>query len=90
MVLVEAMAAGLPIVTTDVGCVGELLRDGGEGLVVKKQSPQDFATAMQAIITDASLREKIGRIGFSSAKNFNSSNENYFTDWRSTYNISTD
>lgn len=59
--IVEAMAAGVPIVTTDVGCVGSVLRHEQEGLVVPPQDASALAHAMTRIIEDESLRTRMQR-----------------------------
>ena len=47
LVLLEAMAVGLPSVTTDVGCVGEVFNDGYHGLVVREGGDEAFSSAME-------------------------------------------
>ena len=61
LVLLEAMAAGLPIVTTRVGGIPHTVRDGVEGLVVAPGSPDHLARALLRIASDAPLRERFGR-----------------------------
>lgn len=51
-VLMEAMAAGLPIVTTNAGGVAELVRDQLNGLVVPQRSPSALAIAMKELLHD--------------------------------------
>ena len=46
--MIEAMAAGLPVVMTDVGLVGEVVKDGESGVVV----PVGDAGAMLAATAD--------------------------------------
>ncbi|MFZ2253457.1 MAG: glycosyltransferase family 4 protein [Minisyncoccia bacterium] len=60
-VLVEAMEAGIPVVTTDVGCVGEVLKDRVHGLVVPPRALDAFADALQEMVRDSSLRAEYGR-----------------------------
>ena len=55
LVLLEALATGLPVVTTDVGCVGELVKNGAHGLVVP---PGDLTAYAQALIRITREREK--------------------------------
>ena len=59
MVLLEALAAGLPVVTTDVGCVGEVVIDGEVGLVVRGHSAAAYAAALTTIATDTALRTRL-------------------------------
>jgi glycosyltransferase involved in cell wall biosynthesis len=55
-VLVEAAAAGLPIVTTPVSGIPELVRDGETGLVVPQRDPSALAAAIERLIESPSLR----------------------------------
>ena len=59
--LVEAMAFGRPIVTTDVAGCRELVRDGIEGFLVPVESVDATAMSLQALYDDAALREAMGR-----------------------------
>ncbi len=45
-VVIEAMQCGVPVIMTDVGCAGEVLRDGVEGRVVPVGDTEAFAQAM--------------------------------------------
>jgi glycosyltransferase involved in cell wall biosynthesis len=55
-VLLEAMAAGLPVVTTDVDAVRELIADGWEGTVVPSSNAQALAAAVIDHIGTGALR----------------------------------
>lgn len=59
MTLVEAALSGLPIVTTDVGVVGEVLVDGGSCLVTRDESV-DIATKLGLLLDEEPLRQTIG------------------------------
>lgn len=59
MVLLEALAAGLPVVTTDVGCVGEVVVDGETGVVVGDMSAAAYAAALTTIATNAAFRAQL-------------------------------
>jgi UDP-glucose:(heptosyl)LPS alpha-1,3-glucosyltransferase len=62
MVITEAMACGLPVVTTRLAGASELLDDGVHGRIV--QSPADvdgLGAAMQALAVDPAGRERMGR-----------------------------
>jgi glycosyltransferase involved in cell wall biosynthesis len=58
--LVEAMAAGLPAVATDVGDVSEMVAPENRPFVVAPSKEADFVTAMGAMAADARLRAAIG------------------------------
>jgi glycosyltransferase involved in cell wall biosynthesis len=61
LVLVEAMAVGLPIVTTDVGCVGEVFKDGVHGVVVRSAGDAAYAETLRTLLADADMRRACGR-----------------------------
>lgn len=57
--LLEAMAAGTPVVTTDVGGVGDAVRDGENGLLVPSGDAAALAGAMRRILADPDLASAI-------------------------------
>lgn len=62
LVIIEAMAANLPVVATRVGGVPELVRHEQTGLL--GDSPAELADALSRLITDPDLRERYGARGF--------------------------
>lgn len=58
-VLGEAMACGVPCVATDVGDAREIV--GETGFVVKPRDPEALAAAWERPVSDAALRERLGR-----------------------------
>jgi glycosyltransferase involved in cell wall biosynthesis len=62
-VLLEAAASGRPIVTTDVPGCREIVRDGENGLLVPPRDAPAIATAVQKLLGDNALRERLGRRG---------------------------
>jgi glycosyltransferase involved in cell wall biosynthesis len=62
-VAMQAMAAGLPVVSSAVGGMPESVRDGVTGLLVPPQDPAALAAAIVKLLDDASLRERLGRQG---------------------------
>ena len=60
MTIVEAMAAGMPIVASEVGGIPDMLEDGVSA-VLRKPSAQDFADALENIISNEKQREALGR-----------------------------
>lgn len=59
--LVEAMSMGLPVVTTDVGAILELVEDGITGLVVREHDPDALAAALARLMDNSPLRERMGK-----------------------------
>jgi len=60
IVLLEAMQAGLPIVTTRGGARDEIVTDGINGLLVAEQTPHDLAAKLGQLLASATLRQQIG------------------------------
>jgi glycosyltransferase involved in cell wall biosynthesis len=56
----EAMAAGRAVVSTDQGGMPELIRDGENGLLAESENPAAFVSALERLIEDRSLRERLG------------------------------
>jgi glycosyltransferase involved in cell wall biosynthesis len=67
-VLMEAMAAGLPIVTTDVSGISSLITNGENGLLVPEGSTQGIADAVHSLIKDPSLRQRLIQGGYATAR----------------------
>jgi glycosyltransferase involved in cell wall biosynthesis/ubiquinone/menaquinone biosynthesis C-methylase UbiE len=62
-VIVEAMAAGLPIISTDHGAITESVIDGVNGFIVEKQNPQQIAEKIVLLSQNQELRTQMGRAG---------------------------
>ena len=58
--IIEAMAAGVPVVGTAIGAVPDLIRDGIEGRVVEPGDVEALAGALEQLITDPALRLRMG------------------------------
>jgi len=63
VVLMEATAAALPIITTDVGALSEAVLPGESGLVVRAGDGADLRQALTRLVDDADLRGRMGRVG---------------------------
>lgn len=61
--LLEGMAAGLPCVTTDVPGCREAVTHGENGLLVPPKDHVSLAKALDQLIRDPSLRDRMGRCG---------------------------
>jgi glycosyltransferase involved in cell wall biosynthesis len=63
MSILEAMAAGLPVVASAVGGVPELVVDGETGLLVPPGDPAALASALSRLVADPDLRRRLGAAG---------------------------
>lgn len=61
--VLEAMAAGLPVVATDVGANSAVVRDGVDGLVVAPHDPPRLADALVRLAASPDLRAEMGQSG---------------------------
>jgi glycosyltransferase involved in cell wall biosynthesis len=62
-VILEAMAAGRPVVATRVGGTPELVLDGKTGLLVERNDPDGLARALLTVLRDSALRDALGAAG---------------------------
>lgn len=59
-VLMEAMACGLPVLTTDAGGIAELVTHRSNGLLLPPRDVQALASALQSLLVDKELRADLG------------------------------
>jgi sugar transferase (PEP-CTERM/EpsH1 system associated) len=62
-VVIEAMAAGLPVVATAVGGTPEVVIDGETGLLVPPSDPEALANALSKLLREPDLRQRMGQSG---------------------------
>jgi len=60
LAILEAMAAGLPVITTDVGDNSLLVEDGVTGFIVHPNAPVALAEKLQILINNSSLEKSMG------------------------------
>lgn len=61
--LTEAMARGLPVISTDVAGIPEIVRHGETGLLVPPDDPHALAEAIASLLSDAALGRSLGAAG---------------------------
>ena len=72
--VIEAMACGLPVVSTNVGGLSYLLEDGENALLVPPDDAKAMATAVRRILTEPELAEKLSRNARRKAESFDWAN----------------
>ncbi len=60
LTLIEAMAAGVPVVATDCGSVRDIVEDGAQGFVVPVRDPDTLADRLILLHSDTGLRRRLG------------------------------
>jgi len=59
--MLEGLASGLPVVTTDSGSILEVVDDGVEGIVVAQRDAKGLADAFDRLITDPALERRMAK-----------------------------
>jgi glycosyltransferase involved in cell wall biosynthesis len=80
LVLLEAMAAGIPIVATNVGGIPEIVEDQVSGILVEKENPKELASGILAVLENGMLRQKLIRGGRKVARRYSWENMAYEVD----------
>jgi phosphatidylinositol alpha-mannosyltransferase len=70
VVLIEAMAAGLPVVASDTPGYDEVVRDGVDGLLVRPRDADALAVAAGRVLDDPDLAERLIAAGRDRARGF--------------------
>ena len=70
IVLLEAMAVGVPVVASDVEGYARLIGDGEEGILVPPRDDKELAKSLLLLLKDESLRKKMGAKGSLKAREY--------------------
>lgn len=66
--VIEAWAYGLPVISTDVGGIPHIVRDGENGLLVRSGDAEGMALKLERLIDDAELADSLTKNGLESAR----------------------
>jgi colanic acid/amylovoran biosynthesis glycosyltransferase len=67
-VIMEAMAAGLPVVSTRIGGIPEMVVENETGFLVQPDDTAALASAIEKVVNDRSLGQKLGQAGYERAQ----------------------
>lgn len=81
--IMEAMASGLPVITNEVGAVGELINNGQNGFIAENHN--SYQNALLKLIDNFDLRKKIGQMARQNIKD-KFSWETILPNWINLYN----
>jgi phosphatidylinositol alpha-mannosyltransferase len=70
LILLEAMASGLPVVASAIEGFREVISDGQEGLLVPPADGEALARALLRLLADPALREALGQRGLATARGY--------------------
>lgn len=68
LILLEAMAAGVPIVASRIPGFAAVVKDGEQGLLVPPRDSAALAEALKRLLSDAGMREAMGKAGAQHAR----------------------
>ena len=68
--VIESLACGTPVVTTNVGGIPKLVTDEVDALMVNPQQPEEMADAILKLLDDNLLRQKLIKNGFNTTQKF--------------------
>lgn len=75
-VIMEAMATGLPVVSTRIGGIPEMVIENETGFLVRPEDAAALAEAIEKVTNDRPLGQRLGRAGYARAQNLFSIEKN--------------
>jgi glycosyltransferase involved in cell wall biosynthesis len=83
LVMGEAMASSLPIITTNVGAIPEVVVDGKNGFIMKPGDDRMLAKSLETLLDNATLRRQMGEDGRNRAEQEHNAIKNglQIADW---------
>jgi glycosyltransferase involved in cell wall biosynthesis len=68
--ILEALASGVPVISTDVGGIPCLVEHGKTALLVPVQNPQAMADGVVLLLDDPSMRDKLRQAGLEAVRQY--------------------
>jgi glycosyltransferase involved in cell wall biosynthesis len=75
-VIMEAMATGLPVISTDLGGIPEMVVQNETGFLVQPGDAVTLAGAIEKVVDDGQLAQSLGRAGYERVREFFSIEKN--------------
>lgn len=72
--VLEAMAAGVPVVASSIGAFRHVLRDGAVGMLVEPENEKGMARAVAGLMGDRETRSSMARAGLDRVKDYSTEN----------------
>lgn len=70
LVIIEAMASGVPVVASNSGGIPDTITSGENGLLTKEKDSSDIASSIRKVLDDDALRNKLISNGFDTASKY--------------------
>jgi glycosyltransferase involved in cell wall biosynthesis len=86
IVFIEALAAGLPVVTTNQGGMKDFIQEGKNGFMVEERSSEALFAVLKALYTDRSLLKRLSKnapVSIREGYSWESTIDKYYESWRS-------
>jgi glycosyltransferase involved in cell wall biosynthesis len=69
-IIFEAMALGVPVITTDVGGISNIMKDGFDAIITQCDDPESTKDAIEKLLLDAELRKSIINNAFDTVRKY--------------------
>jgi len=79
--IMEAMACRVPVLASNIGGIGELVKDGFNGMLFEYNDVDSLARCMERIIDNPALIERMGNNGFNEAQKFDLKSQTNLVSW---------